>query len=36
VRRFLALLPDEAAATGAVKKWRDVFLTLGADPMNEE
>ena len=30
VQRFLSLLPDEGAAKGRVKAWRDVFLTLNA------
>jgi hypothetical protein len=36
VRRFLALLPDEPIATGSVKSWRDVFLTLGLDRVDSE
>jgi predicted DNA-binding transcriptional regulator AlpA len=28
VENFLALLPDETLATGRVKRWREIFLTL--------
>jgi transcriptional regulator with XRE-family HTH domain len=31
VDRFLSYLPDESAAVGVVKIWREVFLTLEAD-----
>ena len=30
-KRFLDLLPDEATATGQVKRWREVFLMLEAE-----